>query len=72
MSPLSEAQKKATAKYNAKTYDRLELKVPKGRKSELQDYAQAAGESLNQFVIKAVDERIERLESTIHVEDKSE
>ncbi len=49
------------AKYNAKTYDRLYPFVPKGRKAEIQAAADAVGESLNDFICKAIDERMERL-----------
>ncbi len=49
------------AKYNAKAYDRLYPFVPKGRKAEIQAAADAVGESLNDFICKAIDERMERL-----------
>jgi len=61
MSPVSEAQKRATMKYMAKAYDRIELKVPKGKKEVIQDCASAIGESLNGFVNTAIDERMERM-----------
>lgn len=38
------------------------LTLPKGRKSEIQDAAGSVGESLNDFICKAIDERMERLE----------
>ena len=60
MSPISKAQQKAVAKYNAKTYDRIEVKVPKGKKEAIQDCALAVGESLNVYVTTAIDERMER------------
>ena len=50
------------AKYNAKAYDRLYPFVQKGRKAEIQAAADAVKESLNDFICKAIDERIERLE----------
>lgn len=49
--------------YNAKAYDRLYPFVPKGRKAEIQAAADAAGESLNDFITKAIDERMERMAS---------
>lgn len=61
MSPISEAQKKATMKYMKNNYDRLEIKVPKGRKEAIQAAAQAQNESLNSFVTTAIDERMARL-----------
>jgi len=60
MSPISKAQQKAVAKYNAKNYDRIEVKVPKGKKEAIQNCALAAGESLNVYVSTAIDERMER------------
>ena len=60
LSPKSEAQKKANAKYNMKAYDRLEIKVKKGRKAELKTHAAEQGESLNGFVNRAIEEAQER------------
>ena len=47
-------------KYNNKTYDRIQLVVPKGQKDEIKSHAQAKGESLNKFINRAIDETIER------------
>ena len=58
--PITEAQKKATMKYMKNNYDRIELKVPKGKKSDLQAHAADRGESLNGFVNRAIDGQIER------------
>ena len=57
---ISEAQKRATMKYMRNNYDRVELKVPKGEKGNIQAYAAARGESLNGFVNRAIKEAIER------------
>ncbi len=38
------------------------LTLPKGRKAEIQAAADAVGESLNDFICKAIDERMERME----------
>lgn len=46
----SEAQKRATMKYNAAAYDRIELRVPKGRKASIDAHAKAKGESVNGLV----------------------
>ena len=51
------------AKYNAKAYDRLYPFVPKGRKAEIQAVADTLGESLNDFIVKAIDERMDRIKS---------
>ena len=58
--PYSEAQKRASRKYSEKAYDRIELKVTKGKKADLQAHAQERGESLNGFVNRAVDETVDR------------
>jgi len=46
----SEAQKKATAKYNSKAYDRIEIKVPKGQKEIIEIHAKEKGLSLNKYI----------------------
>lgn len=58
--PTSKAQQKATAKYVKANYDRVEAKVPKGRKAEIQAHAEQQRESLNGFIVRAIDETIER------------
>lgn len=58
--PTSKAQQKATAKYVKQNYDRIEIKVPKGRKAELQAHAERRGESLNGFIGRAIDEQVKR------------
>jgi len=57
---VSEAQKKASAKYNLKTYDRIELKVKKGEKDSIKAHAEKQGESLNAFINRAISEAIAR------------
>ena len=47
---ISEAQKRAVAKYNAANYDRIEIKVPKGRKAAVDAHAKAKGVSVNGLV----------------------
>ena len=56
----TKAGQKAVDKYVKNNYDNLTIRVPKGRKAEIQSHAQSKGESLNEFVGKAVDQRIER------------
>ena len=58
---MSTAQSRASNKYAAKAYDRLYTFVPKGRKAEIQAAADALGESINDFIVKAIDERMERI-----------
>ena len=57
---ISEARKKANRKYNEKAYDRIELKVAKGYKAQLQAHAKQRGESLNAFVNRAIENQLAR------------
>ena len=56
----SAARQRATAKYNAKTYDRLEMKVPKGEKNGIVSHAEKFDGSLNIFLNRAVNQTMER------------
>lgn len=47
-------------RYMAKAYDRISLIVPKGRKEAIKDHAAARGESLNAFIVRAINAQIER------------
>lgn len=44
------ARTKANRKYNEKAYDRLAITIPKGKKSIVEEYAKANGESVNGLV----------------------
>ena len=57
---ISDAQKRAVAKYNAANYDRVELRLVKGQKDVVKAHAEARGESLNAFVNRAISETMER------------
>lgn len=54
----SDAQKEATARYNKKAYDRIEIKVKKGRKREIFSYAASKNKSVNQFIIELIDKEM--------------
>ncbi len=47
-------------KFIAKTYDRINLTVPKGKKEIVQAHAEARGESVNGFINRAISEAMER------------
>lgn len=53
------ASTRAKNKYNAENYDRISLSVPKGKKETIKNYAESKNESLNGFIIRAVDEAME-------------
>lgn len=57
---VSRAQQKATNKWIAKAYDRINLTVPKGKKETIQAHAAAQGESVNAFIGRAIAETMER------------
>ena len=57
---VSEAQRRAVAKYNAANYDRVELRLDKGRKEVVKAHADTQGESLNAFINRAITETIAR------------
>ena len=51
---LSESQKKAVAKYNAKAYDEIKVRVKKGSKQIIEEAAKANDESVNGYIKTAV------------------
>lgn len=51
----SDAQKEATARYNKKAYDRIDVIVPKGKRQVIKDFAASQGKSLNRFICDAID-----------------
>lgn len=58
MSPVSKNQQKSVNKYIQKNYDRINLTLPRGKKAELQEYAQANGESVNAFIARAIEKTL--------------
>ena len=54
------ARTRATRKYNAKAYDRIEITVPKGDKDKIKAAAEQAGESVNAFINTAIQERMQK------------
>lgn len=55
---LTDAQKRAVAKYNAKSYDRIEIKVKKGQKEKIKAHAESRGMSLNAFIVEAIEKEL--------------
>ena len=72
--PMSEARKRANAKFKASAYDRIELNLPKGQKDIIKAHAAQhqpeTGEigtagyspkgSMTGFISRAIDETMER------------
>ena len=61
MAKYSEAQKKAVAKYNAKAYDEIKIRVQKGAKTVISDYAAAQGKSTNGLINELLEGEIPAL-----------
>lgn len=57
---VSKAQQKAVNKYVKNNYDRINVTFPKGKKELLKAHAAAHGESVNAFIVRAVNETISR------------
>ena len=53
---MPKAQTKASAKYNAKAYEEVKLRVSKGQKEQIQAYAKEHGESLNGYINRLITE----------------
>lgn len=57
---MAERKAKWQNDYIAKTYDRINLTVPKGEKEKIKAFAETKGESVNGFINRAINETIER------------
>ena len=59
-----DSQKEATARYNKKTYDRINIVVKKGQRETIKNFAASQGKSLNRFVLDAVEAEMNRIDKT--------
>ena len=60
---ISEARHRANEKYNAKAYDNVTFRVPKGYKATMQEVAAKTGESVNSFIYRLVSTEISRIQA---------
>lgn len=51
---ISEARHRANEKWNAKAYDEIKVRVPKGDKEKIQAFAQEKGETVNGFINRLI------------------
>ena len=58
--PVTEAQKRASKKYIENKLESLYTRVPKGEKEIIKEHAASQGESVNEFVLRAIKETMER------------
>lgn len=56
----SEAQKRASMKWDKENYDRVYLTVPKGMKQEIEEVAKAQGMSMRAYILEAINEKMGR------------
>lgn len=56
----TEARKEGNRRWDAANLDRLSIAVPKGKKDIIKAHAESMGESVNAFIIRAIDDTIER------------
>lgn len=57
---VSKKQQASVNKYVRANYDRINVTFPKGEKEAIKAHAEARGESVNAFIIRAVREALER------------
>ena len=55
--PVSKAQQRAVSKYTKANYDEIKLRIPKGERDRIKDFAAAQGyDSVNSFIYHLVQE----------------
>lgn len=57
---ISEAQKRAVAKYNSANYDKLTVRIKKGQRDILKAHADEQGESLNGWIVSAIKAKLKQ------------
>ena len=62
MAKYSDALKEATARYNKKAYDRIDVVVPKGQREIIKAFAASQGKSLNRFICDAIERQMKQSE----------
>lgn len=56
----TKAQQKAVQKYVKNNYDRIVLTIPKGEREQIKEHAATKGESMNGFIVRAINETMQR------------
>ena len=57
-----DSQKEATARYNKKAYDRINVIVKKGQREIIKAFAASQGKSLNRFICDAIEYQMKQNE----------
>lgn len=58
--PTTKAQQRAVEKYKKANYDEIKVRVPKGKKLDIQTHIEITAESLNSFINRAISETMAR------------
>lgn len=69
---MSKTSSAVKDRYNAKAYDEIKVRVPKGRKEIIQAHSEATGESVNGFINRAISETMERDKTAVSRSDCAE
>lgn len=54
----TQARNRATQKYVKENYERIYISIPKGHKDKIKAAAEAAGESITSYIMKAIEARM--------------
>lgn len=57
---MAERKAKWQNDYIAKTYDRINLTVPKGEKDKIKAHAESKGESVNGYIFRLISEDMQK------------
>lgn len=55
-----DSQRRAVARYNRENYDIISLRVPKGQRDVIKEFAKSRGETVNSFLIRIIKEAMEK------------
>jgi predicted HicB family RNase H-like nuclease len=58
-SRYTEAQKRSADKYLKEKVEDIRIRVPKGQKQVIKEYAEKQGKSLNQFIVDLITKEME-------------
>ena len=56
---ITPAQRRAVGRYEAANYDKVLVRLPKGEREQIKSAADAAGESLNSYIVSAIRDRMD-------------
>lgn len=70
---VSEAQKRATSKYESRNYDKILIRLKKGQRERYKRRAEEKGYSLNAYIIHLIEKDInDEAKSKLFVKHKTE